>query len=77
MIKQRTLRNVIRAKGVGLHSGKEVSVTLRPASINTGIIFNRVDLNPQVAIMARTENISDTRLASTLGKGTARRRIGW
>ena len=46
MIKQRTLRNSIRATGVGLHTGKKVYLTLRPAPIDTGIIFRRVDLDP-------------------------------
>ena len=53
MIKQRTLKNVIRATGVGLHSGEMVYLTLRPAAPNTGIIFRRVDLDPVVEIEAK------------------------
>jgi UDP-3-O-[3-hydroxymyristoyl] N-acetylglucosamine deacetylase len=72
MIKQRTFKSVVRAKGVGLHSGKDVSLTLRPAPVNTGVVFNRVDLEPAVAICATATNVSDTRLASTLGHGAVR-----
>jgi len=72
MIKQRTLKNVIRAKGVGLHTGKKVYLTLRPAPANTGIIFSRVDLEPVVQIPARAEHIGDTRLATTLAKDGVR-----
>ncbi len=68
MIKQRTLKNTIRAIGVGLHTGKKVYLTLRPAAANTGIIFQRVDINPVVDIPARPENVCDTRLSTTLGK---------
>ena len=57
MIKQRTLRNSIRATGVGLHTGQKVYLTLRPAPVNTGIIFRRVDLDPVVEIAARAENV--------------------
>jgi UDP-3-O-[3-hydroxymyristoyl] N-acetylglucosamine deacetylase len=53
MIRQRTLKNVIRATGVGLHTGKKIYLTLRPAAVNTGIIFRRVDLEPAVDIAAR------------------------
>ena len=53
MIKQRTLKNVIRATGVGLHTGKKVYMTLRPAAADSGIIFRRVDLDPPVEITAR------------------------
>ena len=72
MIKQRTLRNVIRAVGVGLHSGAKVYLTLRPAAPDTGIIFRRVDLKNPVEIPARAENVGDTRLSTTLVKGTVR-----
>ena len=57
MIKQRTLKNVIRATGVGLHTGKKVYLTLRPAPVNTGVIFRRVDLEPPVEIKASPENV--------------------
>lgn len=72
MIKQRTLKNVIRATGVGLHTGKKVFLTLRPAAANTGIIFRRVDLEPAVEIPARPENVGDTRLSTTLTNGKVR-----
>jgi UDP-3-O-[3-hydroxymyristoyl] N-acetylglucosamine deacetylase len=55
-----------------LHTGKKVSLTLRPAAPNTGIVFRRVDLNPPVAIPAATYNIGDTRLSSTLVRGDVR-----
>ena len=66
MIKQRTLKNVIRATGVGLHTGEKVYLTLRPASSDTGIVFRRIDLADPVEIRARPENVSDTRLSTTL-----------
>ena len=72
MIKQRTLKNVIRATGVGLHSGDKVYLTLRPAPVDSGIIFRRVDLNPPMDIPARAENVGDTRLSTTLVKGKTR-----
>ncbi|MCU7833652.1 MAG: UDP-3-O-acyl-N-acetylglucosamine deacetylase [gamma proteobacterium symbiont of Taylorina sp.] len=69
MIRQRTLKNSIKATGVGLHSGEKVYLTLRPASENTGIIFRRVDLDIPVEIPARAENVGDTTLSTTLEKG--------
>ncbi|MCU7936167.1 MAG: UDP-3-O-acyl-N-acetylglucosamine deacetylase [Candidatus Thiodiazotropha sp. (ex Dulcina madagascariensis)] len=66
MIWQRTLKNVIRATGVGLHTGEKVYLTLRPAAPDTGIIFRRIDLDPPVEIRACAENVGDTRLSSTL-----------
>ncbi|MEX0615381.1 MAG: UDP-3-O-acyl-N-acetylglucosamine deacetylase [Methylophaga sp.] len=66
MIKQRTLKNVIRATGVGLHSGEMVYLTLRPAAPNTGIIFRRVDLDPVVDIEAKAVNVGETALSTTL-----------
>lgn len=72
MIKQRTLKNVIRATGVGLHTGKKVLLTLRPAAANTGIVFRRVDLDPPVEIPAKPENVGDTLLSTSLGKGSVR-----
>lgn len=70
MTRQRTLKNVIRATGVGLHSGEKVYLTLRPAAVNTGIVFRRIDLDPPVEINARPENVGDTRLSTTLRNGT-------
>ncbi len=66
MIRQRTLKNVIRATGVGLHTGQKVYLTLRPAVPDTGIVFRRVDLDPAVEIRACPENVGDTRLSTTL-----------
>lgn len=72
MIKQRTLKNVIRATGVGLHTGKKVMLTLRSAPVNTGIIFRRIDLDPVIEIHARPGNVGDTRLSTTLISGKTR-----
>jgi UDP-3-O-[3-hydroxymyristoyl] N-acetylglucosamine deacetylase len=72
MIRQRTLKNVIRATGVGLHTGDKVYLTLRPAAPDTGIVFRRVDLDPPVDIKASPLNVGDTRLSTTLTDGTAR-----
>ena len=72
MIKQRTLRNTIRATGVGLHTGEKVYLTLRPAPVNTGIVFRRVDLNPVVELPARAEMVGDTMLSTTLLNGDVR-----
>lgn len=72
MIRQRTLKNVIRATGVGLHTGKKVYLTLRPASVNTGIIFRRVDLDNPVEIKACPENVGDTQLSTTLIRDNVR-----
>ena len=66
MIKQRTPKKVIQATGVGLHSGEKVLLTLRPAPVNTGIIFRRVDLSPVVEIPASYEYVGDTMLCTTL-----------
>jgi UDP-3-O-[3-hydroxymyristoyl] N-acetylglucosamine deacetylase len=66
MIKQRTLKNVISATGVGLHTGKKVYLTLKPAPINTGIIFRRIDLENPVEIKAHAKNVGDTRLSTAL-----------
>ncbi len=66
MIKQRTLKNVIRATGVGLHTGKKIYLTLRPAAVDTGIVFKRVDLAEQVEIRACPENVGDTQLSTSL-----------
>lgn len=69
MIKQRTLKNTIRATGVGLHSGKKVYLTLKPAPIDTGIIFRRMDLEPAVEINALAENVGETTMSTTLVNG--------
>jgi UDP-3-O-[3-hydroxymyristoyl] N-acetylglucosamine deacetylase len=72
MIRQRTLKNVIRATGIGLHTGEKVYLTLRPAPVNTGIIFCRVDLDQPVQIRACTGNVGDTSLSTTLASGDVR-----
>jgi len=72
MLNQRTLKNTIRATGVGLHTGKKVLMTLRPAQANTGIVFRRVDLERPVDIEARAENVGDTVLGTTLMKDSVR-----
>lgn len=69
MIKQRTLKNTIRATGVGLHTGDKVYLTLRPADANTGIRFRRVDLENPVTIEATPENVGETILSTTLVAG--------
>lgn len=66
MLKQRTLKNVIRATGVGLHTGEKVYLTLRPAPADTGIIFVRTDLDPHVEIPAKAHLVGDTTLSTTL-----------
>tara|TARA_R110002110_G_scaffold201232_3_gene412265 strand:+ start:17138 stop:18049 length:912 start_codon:yes stop_codon:yes gene_type:complete len=66
MIRQRTLRNAIKATGVGLHTGEKVYLTLCPAPVNAGIVFRRVDLDPVVEIPARAENVRETTLSTTL-----------
>lgn len=72
MINQRTLKNVIRATGVGLHTGEKVYLTLRPAPINKGIVFIRVDVETAVEIPALTEYVGDTTLATTIEKDGCR-----
>ena len=72
MLKQRTLKNVIRATGVGLHTGRKVFVTLRPSGPDTGITFRRIDLDPPVEIPARAEFVGDTSLSTSLIRDGAR-----
>lgn len=72
MIRQRTLKNIIRATGIGLHTGQKIYLTLRPAPVDAGIIFRRVDLSEPVEIEAKPENVGDTRLSTTLVKGDVR-----
>lgn len=66
MLRQRTLNNSIRATGIGLHTGKRVSMTVHPAAVDRGIVFRRGDLDPAVEIPARVAQVGDTRLATTL-----------
>ena len=68
MLKQRTLKSIVSTVGIGLHSGKRVNLTLRPAAVNTGIIFTRTDLSTPVEIKATPENVGETVLSTTLIK---------
>ena len=77
MMRQRTIRSIVRTVGVGLHSGERVELVLRPAPADTGIVFSRTDLDPPVSLAARADSVNDTRMASTLsavgpGGGDAR-----
>jgi len=72
MLRQRTLKNLIRATGVGLHSGDKVFLTLRPAPIDTGIVFRRTDLDPVVEIPASAHLVSETVLCTGLSCGAAK-----
>lgn len=69
---QRTLKNIIRATGVGLHTGEKVYLTLRPAPVDTGIVFFRVDLDPAVEIPAISNRVTDTRMNTTVSVDEAR-----
>ena len=66
MIKQRTIKNTIKATGIGLHTGKKISLTLVPGLPNSGIVFRRVDLDPVIEIKACPENVGNTVLSTTL-----------
>ena len=68
MVGQRTLKNIIRASGVGLHTGKKILMTVRPAAPDTGIVFRRTDLPTPVDIPARAENVGETTLGTVLVK---------
>jgi UDP-3-O-[3-hydroxymyristoyl] N-acetylglucosamine deacetylase len=72
MLGQRTLKNSIRAQGVGLHTGQKVLMTLRPAAPDTGIVFRRTDMDPPADVPAKAENVGDTQLGTTLINGNAR-----
>ncbi|MBV8124990.1 MAG: UDP-3-O-[3-hydroxymyristoyl] N-acetylglucosamine deacetylase, partial [Paucibacter sp.] len=69
MVKQRTLKSITRAVGVGIHSGQRVELTLRPAAPDTGIVFRRVDLNEPVDIPVGVNAVCDTRMATTISPG--------
>lgn len=66
MIKQRTIKRIVQATGVGLHTGKKVTLTMRPAAANTGIIYRRTDLNPPVDFPADAKSVRDTMLCTCL-----------
>ncbi len=72
MIRQRTLKNVIKATGITLHGGERAELTLRPAPVNTGIVFQRVDIVPSVEIPALAEYVGDTTLSTSLVKNGIR-----
>ena len=72
MIKQRTLKNAVRAAGVGLHTGQKIYLTLLPGEIDSGIIFRRTDLNPPVEIKATAHNVGETTLSTCLISGDVR-----
>jgi UDP-3-O-[3-hydroxymyristoyl] N-acetylglucosamine deacetylase len=69
MLRQRTLKKIISASGVGLHTGQKVRIALRPAPADTGIVFRRIDLASPVDIPARADLIGETRLSSCLVRG--------
>ena len=69
MIKQRTLRNAIRATGVGIHSGRKVYMTMRPAAVNTGIVFRRIDLAEPVEVKAEAHRVGETTMNTALCNG--------
>ncbi len=72
MIKQRTLKNSIRATGVGLHTGEKVYLTLKPGAVDSGIVFRRTDLNPPVELKAHPQGVGDTTLSTSLINGDVR-----
>lgn len=72
MLRQRTLKNTIRATGVGLHTGEKVLMTLGPAPVNTGIVFRRSDLDPAVQVRADGMAVGETTLGTTLVQGDVR-----
>ncbi|MEX3526120.1 MAG: UDP-3-O-acyl-N-acetylglucosamine deacetylase [Burkholderia sp.] len=72
MLKQRTIKSIVKTVGIGVHSGRKVELTLRPAAAGTGIVFTRVDLSTPVEIPAKPLAIGDTRLASVLQQDGAR-----
>ena len=72
MLKQRTLKQIASSVGIGLHSGTKVKLALRPAAADTGIVFRRIDVDPPVDIPLKPENVLDTRMATTIGRGDVR-----
>lgn len=72
MLKQRTIKQQVKTVGVGVHSGTKVDLILRPAPIDAGIVFTRIDLTPPVIFPALAMQVGDTRMASTLVNGAAR-----
>ena len=72
MIKQRTLKNTVRATGVGIHTGQKVYITLKPAPIDTGIVFSRTDFEKSVNLQANANLVGDTSMSTTLIKNGVR-----
>jgi UDP-3-O-[3-hydroxymyristoyl] N-acetylglucosamine deacetylase len=72
MVKQRTLKTSVSVTGVGLHSGEKVTLSLRPASVNSGIVFRRVDVKPVEEIQARADLVHDTRLSTCMEQNGVR-----
>jgi len=72
MTRQRTLKNTIRATGVGLHSGNKVYMVLRPAPADHGIAFRRTDLEPVVEVPATADLVTETTLCTGLSNGPAK-----
>src|SRR5512146_754386 len=68
---QNTLGNKVTFSGIGLHTGKTITLTLRPAEAGTGVVFHRVDLSPSVSIEAKASNVVSTRLSTTIGNAQA------
>lgn len=69
MLKQRTLKKVVTTVGIGLHSGRKVRLTLRPANPDTGLVYSRVDMDPPVVMKSEATRVNDTRMATTLNEG--------
>jgi UDP-3-O-[3-hydroxymyristoyl] N-acetylglucosamine deacetylase len=72
VLKQRTLKKQVSATGVGLHNGEKVTLTLKPAAIDSGIVFVRADLPGAPSIQAQPEAVRDTRMCSALEHNGAR-----
>ncbi len=72
MLKQRTLKKVVTTVGIGLHSGRKVRLTLRPANPDTGLVYSRVDMDPPVVMQAEATRVNDTRMATTLNEGNVK-----
>ena len=72
MLRQRTIQEVTKSTGIGLHSGTRVVLSMRPAPVDTGIVFRRIDIDPPVDLPANAMTIGDTRMASTLQVGSTR-----
>lgn len=72
MLKQRTLKQIARTVGIGLHSGTKVKLALRPAAADTGVIFRRIDVDPPVDIPLLPENVVETKMATTIGLGAVK-----